>query len=165
MGLDITAYSDIEFVQSLGDTSPNQADEFYSLGYTRIYENDPAFTERGDGLEPGWYKRDGSMGFRAGSYGGYNMRRRSLAQAVFAVEPEEIWKDPDTYTHNSVSLLIHFTDCDGFIGPVTSKKIYDDLIQIPEVAISQWELNEYDFLSNFTAAFKLASQNGVVRFS
>ncbi len=74
MGLDITAYKNLEKVRDF--TDPDE--DYYSEGLTHLYAN-PDFTAHFEGLdEKALYKAEETHGFRAGSYGGYNEWRNGL---------------------------------------------------------------------------------------
>jgi len=160
MGLDITAYSKL---QPTGDP------EGEWLG-----GNDSEFKSRADGLEAGRYDHDKSIGFRAGSYSGYSEWRNELAKLAGypAVRHESGYKPPEDLhsagawerTEGPFWELIHFSDCEGVIGPKTSAKLAADFATFQEKADAhpdQWFRDRY---AKWREAFELASNDGAVAF-
>ena len=114
MGLDITAY------RNLIEVKEPQFDEY---GEVKNWEtewqpggsmewSEKHFPGRGEGINPKTvYKWTERIGFRAGSYGGYNYWRANLEKFAKGNDFQE---------------LINFADNEGVIGPVVSKKLYED---------------------------------------
>jgi len=163
MGLDITACSKLTpYTGPVDDDGEPQteADCFH------VYCN-PGFVGRADGLETGYYLAAASTDFRAGSYSGYNIWRDHLARMAGYGSDENAWKQ----TGGPFWELIHFSDCEGVIGPQTSAKLakdfqgwqeraeaYADSIGAEE---SSWFLEKY---TAWREAFELASDDGAVLF-
>lgn len=189
MGLDICVYSNLNFVAT-DEEFAGKEDEAYDKGYIHLYLNESS-PDRSDGLKPGWYEVRERSCFRAGSYSGYNNWRDLLAFCMHKKHAEEIWANPD----NSKPFvpLINFSDCEGFIGPETSKVLHRDFethrkkaekfassMQDPAFLKKLWrpdpfsggfrgpELGDHEwFLKKYGEwqnAFAEASQNGLVRF-
>ena len=62
--------------------------------------------------------------------------------------------------------LLHFSDCDGFIGPKTSAKLHSDFLEWDENAKNFDSQNSYFYekYQEWTEAFKVASDGGCVIF-
>jgi hypothetical protein len=186
MGLDIGAYSKV-VGNYLGPSK-----QFTDEQRERLYEEDrvlnvysvSGFEERLDGYAEGLYRCQGeSLGFRAGSYSGYNWWRRHLSLMALGVEPEDVWADPQEYAGEPFVELINYSDCDGCIGPRTSRKLARDfrrhagraaayfqkngpnnpnlLDRQSDDFVYAWWLESYD---EWQRAFELASDKGFVRF-
>jgi hypothetical protein len=126
MGLDITAVSRTasHYLGPRDQFSDEQMEEFYeSEKAISVWVSD-GHEERLDGYAQGVYRVEGeSMGFRAGSYSGYNWWRRHLSLMALGEEPEDVWAEPPMYEGRPFVELIDFSDCEGCIGPRTSRKL------------------------------------------
>lgn len=66
--------------------------------------------------------------------------------------------------------LIHFSDCEGVIGPVASKRLRDDFVSLKEIAQSfgEYELDDngkwYNMYETWLKIFTIAADNGAVSF-
>lgn len=164
MGLDITAYSKLEFAKEATDDW-EEVDRMYNEGYVHLYQPYPQYKDRTDGWKDGFYICNGErFDYRAGSYSGYNQRRNMLSIAALGAQDSSVWESPEEYKANAVSLLVNFSDCEGFIGPVTSAKIYLALMEIPEKRLENWEEWERRWLNDVIQGFEIASDHGAVRF-
>lgn len=172
MGLDISAYSQLVKTTENGD---------YTDAY--LYKNDFVF-EQSKGIEPGHYCVEGEChSFRAGSYSGYNQWRKMLSEMI-GYTPEEIWaisealvrddKLNDVLDEKSEKLvipfieLIGFSDCEGYIGPIVSNKLFKDFESNRDKALEfsksknvDWFIRLYD---DFMEGFRIASNDGAVCF-
>lgn len=170
MGLDISAYRkatpiNLEADEDGEPLDPAMRKAYYNDDLTRLYDlrevYQDVFSAQADGLEPGFYLFEESMGFRAGSYGSYNMWRRALAE-VGGYTAED--------AHDGKVLagpffeLVNFSDCEGTIGPKTSAKLLNDFVLLKERAESM--MSNYDFqkYEDWTQAFTMASDGGFVSF-
>lgn len=149
MGLDISAYSNL---RAVGNPITNKEDleDAWDNGSLLFYKN-PHFQSQFDSLlEKQIYEFDEEIGFRAGSYGGYNQWRHQLNK--LRGDNEKAFEE-----------LINFSDCEGAIGPVTSAKLVVDFLLYKNQAEQQdsYFLNVYN---DFLAAFQMASNNGAVSF-
>lgn len=204
MGLDISAVSKLEPIEVPEDIEL-WSDEWYDWEQEQdgpIYSvwGSPNFREQSEGMEDGTYmSRDGeSTGFRAGSYSGYGTWRDWLAQATMSGVlgksggAEQMWSSADSGDYGLPFMeLINFSDAEGYIGPVASKKLYYDfrryenevmdwmdekyLTQTPIHSASwrddedkpidkgdfEWFQRQYQEWKN---AFRIASDNGMVSF-
>lgn len=177
MGLDITAYRDIEKIDCVfdGDGEPinPSSREPLNTDYFQIYVN-PDFSERADGLDhKAVYKYAEEMDFRAGSYSGYNHWREQLAELAGWPKVEtERWgqkllrHDAATYDAKGGPFweLIRFSDCEGTIGPKTSAKLAKDFADHQGKADAHPDIYFRNVYNNFRAGFEMAAQNGAVDF-
>lgn len=146
MGLDITAYKNIR---------PSDDEDA-----SQIWINS-AFASHAEALTHGMrFEAEKSEGFRAGSYGGYNQWRNDLAKLAGYLSDEDAW----TKTEGPFWELINFSDCEGVIGPKTSAKLHADFIAFDEIAKTHSDEWFYRKYQDWTQAFELASQNGLVAF-
>jgi hypothetical protein len=179
MGLDITAYRQLK---------PCAAPEGAATGdydYERFFAplNNDHFPGRAAGLDSEWYefsRLDGAvLGFRAGSYSGYNNWREWLAKlAGYPEDPAEdlrhrhsggAWKaDGGPFWE-----LIYFADNEGTIGPIVSAKLAKDFAEWDERAKAFSETIDADAESRawfyrqyqtWRHAFEMAADNGAVDF-
>src|SRR5580692_7205441 len=114
MGLDISAYSKAAgvFLGPDEQFTEEQQDELRETDNVVHVYSTGGFEERLDGLALGFYRLQGEvMGFRAGSYSGYNWWRRHLSLMALEEEPEDVWAAPEHYSGRPFFELIHFSDC------------------------------------------------------
>lgn len=151
MGLDIHYYESLTRLRDL------DADGEYDWenGEVALIANH-AFLLHADGMQDGIYRTVVTPGhFQAASYGGYNKWRAWLA----SVEPGRAFAP-----------LVHFSDCDGFIGPRTSGILADAFEahreHAREYASRAEVLGDFYFrlYEQFAHAFRVASRGGVVVF-
>tara|TARA_R110002020_G_scaffold238298_1_gene450769 strand:- start:722 stop:1351 length:630 start_codon:yes stop_codon:yes gene_type:complete len=136
MGLDVSAVSQLEKVE-VPEGIELWSDEYYdwegeqeySLWYFR---ETGVFDKQSQGLEEGAYNALGEgHNFRAGSYSGYGMWRDELAHAAgYFGGVDQVWKgvDSEGYSEKPFEELLNFSDAEGWIGPITSKKLYKDFV-------------------------------------
>ena len=123
-------------------------------------------TDRLEGAEEGWYETEAVDGFRAGSYGGYNVWRALLCRVMLGVEPRAVWNDPDKWRSQPFYGLINFADNEGCIGPVWSARLAKEFAEGRErfhahPEVGDYERSKYD---EWMKAFEAAAQNGCVEF-
>ena len=205
MGLDISAVSKLEPIEVPEDME-KWSDEWYDWESEQdgdvysLYSSD-SFREQAEGMVDGTYittDDSQSTGFRAGSYTGYGTWRDWLAQSVMngvlgkSGGAEQMWGSADGGDYGLPFMeIINFSDSEGMIGPVASKKLYNDfrkyendvmdwmdekyLTQTPIHSASwrddedkpidkgdfEWFQSQYQEWKN---AFRIASDNGVVMF-
>lgn len=178
MGLDISVYK----VEGYLGTDIERTDDMFCVyGAT-------GFEDRADDME-GCYKNGEYMfSFRAGSYGGYNWWRDVLSDSSEVILNNDRYRESlfEKTDAEAFMELIWFSDCEGFIGTETSKKLYNDFESLykpltRELLIHQHTKGQHptmtfivdpeqttDFLSvykDFMKAFKLASEvGGIVLF-
>jgi len=175
MGLDINAYKKIDF-NSFKDRAKMTEDDLDSAYDEMLYlypEYEPY--NQSDDIKEGFYDiNERDFSFRAGSYSGYNNFRTTLCECFFGFAPEIIWDNPENYKNKNFVELIIFSDCEGFIGNKTSKKLFDDFYNnkdtffeylkndnlLPNFMKDSYK-NNYN---NWMKSFEIASDGGVVVF-
>ena len=178
MGLDITVYSKIKFDTHCEDVEPTEEQE-EDENYINEYENKTVhlyamevFKLQNEGILTGGYDSDDKPdGFGAGSYSTYNQWRDELAKMV-GLNTAELWNKPEKFKDFPFFELINFSDCESFIGPKTSAKLYQDFLKYDSIAE---EFMKEIYLKNPSFSFKLrydkwkkafekASDGGAVSF-
>jgi hypothetical protein len=182
MGLDIMAISNLEKKVKPDDRLKKLPFEFAPVKKkTRIkIDATPYGSEHGgynkcEDMEGGKYAETDlteEHHFRAGSYGGYNTFRRLLSEGIAGVDPELIWTSPDFYKDVKMFEMINFSDCEGILGTGVCKKLHPQFVgnrekfetylrescSYDETGV-MWQMSTYD---DFTEAFRLGSENGIV---
>ncbi len=152
MGLDVTAYKNIEWLEPISPEKDESSD--YDL---RIVLDD--FKERASDIKDGYYSYTDEYGFRAGSYGGYNSWRNELAVLAGFESAKDAWsKDSGPFWE-----LINFSDCEGTLGTLTCKKLLFDFKEFYSKAekIGGWFFESY---KQWTKGMELAAENGCFCF-
>lgn len=176
MGLDITAYKQIEIVENPKLDSDGYPEDD---NFMRLWAN-PDFPGRELPLihKAIYTQGSDSYGFRAGSYSGYNVWRNELAKLAGYTPIEarrhdfgalELRHDSAASEQGSGPFfeLIHFSDCEGIIGPLVSEKLFKDFCEFEEKAKnheSAFKERFYDLYKEWKTAFEYGSDNGVVEF-
>lgn len=179
MGLDISYASKINFER-------RREPDFEEIDQNGVflYPND-SLLDQSEGIKGGEYVFEGIQGsFRAGSYSGYSSWRRTLAKMI-GWEIEDLWQHVGTLVQRNENLndvlnesdelkvdipfveLLNFSDCEGFIGPKTSAKLYLDFLEWDEKAKVSDPFKGgyfYETYQEWTEAFKVASDGGCVIF-
>lgn len=124
----------------------------------------PHFPGRADPIEEGAYRAVRGGGFRAGSYSGYNVWRRWLGSLVDVEVGDDWWNDPDVKA--PFFELLHFSDCEGTIGPVASAKLAEDFDRYREKARASDSsaLQFFELYEEWAEAFHVAADGGWVDF-
>lgn len=190
MGLDITAYSRLKHVgKHEKDPKLNEGqfggldDWCYYDGHVQAFAYDcfpqsfrgiPILGDMVDGnkfLVGGCYEQTEdtqTLGFRAGSYGGYSAWRLDLASQFNPVEygietgrPTMSEPDPDKPFYE----LIWFADNEGSIGPEAAADLLADFREHADRYVKpegEWATpTRYE---NWTRACELAADSGLIRF-
>jgi hypothetical protein len=179
MGLDISAYSNVEKIADLPFTKDGiDWDKVEGLESEEksctLIKND-SFPEHCLDLEEAVYRFNGEfLSFRAGGYGGYNRFRDLLSRVIIGSTAEEVWEDPEKFKDRPFYQLINFSDCEGCIGPEVSARLYRDFVENEEKFVESlttlkiyvdldvdWMKASY---SNWKRAFELAKDHGFVHF-
>lgn len=157
MGVDCTAYENVDLVEARGlrSMSDDDWDRVYDDGNIFLYNLD-VFEERGDGLPTGIYRPSEETMRWSRSYGGYNRFRRELCLAVLGVEPEAVWHDYVQYQDRPLAPLMHFADNEGFLGPKTCARLAADAASI-DVDVDGWP--------TWVEMFSLAADTGVIMYT
>ena len=179
MGLDISYASKINFEK-------RREPDFEEMHQNSVflYPND-SLLDQSEGIKNGEYISEGIKGsFRAGSYSGYSNWRRTLSKMI-GWKIEDLWRHVETLVQRNKNLndvlsesdeikvdipfveLLNFSDCEGFIGPKTSAKLYLDFLEWDEKAKVSDPFKGgyfYETYKEWTEAFKVASDGGCVIF-
>lgn len=175
MGLDITAYTNVEKVAPelyKDEQQIMEKGEFYEFcwdkGWYLFWTQFPQHAKDMEVDVP--YSSSGqSFGFRAGSYGSYNRWRNRLAVLAGYESAEDVWEMEDPWGKPFVE-LINFSDCEGIIGFELCKKLAADFIEYRGAAVKFSEENGFDeyFMltyDHFSNAFVLArDEHGIIYF-
>lgn len=175
MGLDITAGSRIVFVEAFDDYEIFE-DKYYTYEpgklcqYVALFP-EPAFPGREEPLDFqgkrfACFRVDGTqMGFRAGSYSGYNQWREQLCIAVNHITPRGVWENRDSSEVQSMPFypLIDFSDCEGVIGSIAAQRLAGDFAkyQVRAERIGGYFLEKYN---EWRRACDLAADAGFIEF-
>ncbi len=144
---------DIHVLINLIPTSPDK-DSFHLM-------NEPVFDRPDDHfINDSYYNADSAFGFCAGSYGSYNRWRSELCESL-GKKIQDVW-DNNLCDYPCYE-LINFSDCQGWIGPTISEKLFHDISKY------ETEINMDDrsmsILDDFKRGFEIAMLNkGVVIF-
>lgn len=163
MGLDIIVYSNLkknERISRMSDEDKGDLDFDYLVMSPRLMCIEDAFPGMAEPLKYNGdvYECDGYEFINIGSYGTYGWFRRAL---------EAFSKDRDCFSE-----LINFSDCEGVIGNVVSKKLYKDFSSNAE-SFKKWVHRKFDAYDSelllqkyrkFEIAFKTAKDGGAVEF-
>lgn len=162
MGLDITVYRNLH-------PAPDFTDE--TVRATIM----PGYEERARGLPEGPLLGERVFGFHAGSYSGYSAWREQLAKLANypAVPHQSSWEKESRALHSAGAWaategpfweLIHFSDCEGTIGPRTSFKLAKDFADFQVKA----DAHPYEYFrakyAEWRRAFETAQDFGAVDF-
>jgi hypothetical protein len=185
MGLDIMAISNLEKKHKLSEEQKALPWEFQTAKKaTRItIDATPYGSEHGgfnkcEDMEGGKYAETDETTehhFRAGSYSGYNTFRKLLSKGVAEVDVDTLWGNEDQYKDSPMFEMINFSDCEGILGTGVCQKLYQQFVDNrvkfenylkvefgQDVNTVKWEMETYD---NFSEAFRLGSQKGIVVYT
>lgn len=107
------------------------------------------------------------IGFRAGSYTGYNNWRHELCMAALGKGPLVVWNHPEDYLDSPFYELIHFADNEGCIGPEAAADLSTDFQMYRHTVrpLLHAKFERYgQTYDDFAQAFELAAGTGVVIF-
>jgi hypothetical protein len=165
MGLDISYMAKAKLEMPYRESDDSFYDEADERGLSVAYPNrDFAEVGQDDGLERGGYSGERGGGFRAGSYSGYNRWREQLSMMALGVMPTVVWRNQGEFKDKPFYEIVHFSDCEGVIGPKTSAKLAKDFEDHLDKA--REELDEYSFgkYEEWLKAFQTAADDGLVQF-
>ncbi|KAB8333690.1 hypothetical protein SD80_012210 [Scytonema tolypothrichoides VB-61278] len=173
MGLDISAFSQVEFIEVVPDSDvwEEKYDDNNGL-VTEIITGLQDFPER---LLPLFAPLEGFAvyrvygeihEFRVGSFTYYNEWRKQLSVLVTRMEPEEIWKRRKEPSIQQLPFyeLIDFSDCEGSIGPAMAQKLAQDFMAHQLYIEQRTDADFQEVYADFRKAFTIASNNGIVTF-
>lgn len=179
MGLDIhVALGPLEKIaESSSAVSDDAWDAMYEDGYPFVARAD-YFAGREAPLEnSAVYKGKRGDHFLAGSYSGYNRWREELSRFAFDREPQGVWDHPDKYAGKPFFEIVHFSDCEGCLGPEVAAKLAADFDEYEQAARTSWSQPapwqragdvdwRYSMYEQFRKAFRAAADTqGAVIFS
>lgn len=165
MGLDITAYSKAELLETM--PSYEAYEEKYgwdddSLNYVHEAQD---FPMRMAPIVGGVYKIHGDrFAFRAGSYSGYGAWRETLAEMALGLGPRTIWNNRDGFAGCAFYELIDFSDCEGVIGTDACRKLAADFDRFQAKADQHEDSYFRQKYADWSKAFHLAADGGYVDF-
>ena len=156
MGLDICVFKKLRKTENYEldeDMCPIDCDNQWRPGDVIDYTEE-IWSGRTEGLKKDTvYEFEDTFVFRAGSYFSYNMWRSMLEDFKGDVAFQE---------------LIDFSDCEGVIGAVVSKKLYNDFKTYEKEAEEYAKKNDYEYFYDkyllWMKAFEMASDDGAVEF-
>jgi hypothetical protein len=190
MGLDLSVVKNLKYIGDESDFSEEEMDDLWD-NKVHLYNNDMLFRQS-DGLKTGFYDGDYVSGIdRVGwSYSGYNAWRSVLAKFIGYNDVNDIGEKYQWIVRDDVIASVldekiererepfiemcYFSDCEGFIGPKTSARLYKDFLDntvkyfkylddenVPD-SIKEYYKNCY---TNLIEYFRIASEeNGAVLF-
>jgi len=165
MGLDITAYSDLQETDSWvpqGETLPPGYVMFSRavVGFSNRFSGAP----RAAGIKGNVvYSCRVKLAFGCGSYGGYNLWRNKLARAAGYPSAHEVY---EAGTRGPFTELLNFADNEGVLGGAVCAKLGADFAA-HETRILRAVANDGDFARLYRLwrkAFELAGADGAVEF-
>lgn len=176
MGLDVTAYSGLQFIESMDDIEAFEEKYWTGSELTATYVSkyDGGFPEHlGSLIKGSVYSFKNEYDFRAGSYSGYNYWRDLLSRAALKVPAQTVWKNPDQFRDLPFYWLVNFSDCEGYIGPEKCAillKNFTELRATVEASLpasdTAWPPDE--FMTRYDmwmTALQLAADGGMLMFS
>jgi len=112
------------------------------------------------------FEAEDEMGFRAGSYGGYNEWRNDLAILAGHESAKEAWNSGAK--GRPFFELIHFSDCEGVMNSLVCAKLAKDFADnqakvdaMTDCDDGNWFKEKY---AEWRRAFEMAADNGAVEF-
>ncbi len=159
MGLDIIAYSGLkknEYLSAISNEEKEELDVNRLIMSPVLTEIDEAFPGRAEPLKYNGnvYDCESYVCIGIGSYGTYGWFRRAL---------EAFSENRDCFNE-----LIDFSDCEGVIGSIVSKKLYEDFSSNAE-SFEQWVYQKYSVVEGevllrmyykFESAFEISKDGG-----
>lgn len=163
MGLDIKVYSELkknEYLSAMSEEEKEELDVDCLIMFPFLTEIDEAFPGRAEPLKYNGdvYGCENYEWINISSYSTYGWFRRALE--VFS-------ENRDCFNE-----LIDFSDCEGVIGSIVSKKLYEDFSSNAE-SFKKWVHRKFDAYDSewllrmyrkFESAFEIAKDGGAVEF-
>jgi hypothetical protein len=162
MGLDITAYSHLRHLGQHADGQWCQHEDhiqaFAYADFLASFRDIPILDREHPFVYGGCYEETPeteTLGFHAGSYGGYNRWRDHLREQF----------NPRTLPTRPFYELIWFADNEGCIGPQAAGDLFMDFQGYRALYVSpSWIVGYPDPIDDWGRAFELASHDGLIRF-
>ncbi|MCB0246658.1 MAG: hypothetical protein KDI12_24825 [Anaerolineae bacterium] len=173
MGLDITAYSRLKFIERIepvGDKWGSEIweDKYWGTGQNTVYVSGyDQFPGRRAPLAipPGRcvdvYSYFHSLDFRAGSYSGYNWWRNELSLISSGMSAENVWSSEKAVPFYE---LINFSDAEGVIGSVACKELLADFEQFSGDAQRHKDPWFWEAYQKWHQAVQLGADDGMIEF-
>lgn len=177
MGLDVTAYRkvkklDVLFNEHGEAVDPSSREPIEDYFIARESEDFPGRAAGLDNMAA--YSYEESKSFWSGGYSKYNYWREELAKmAGYPVSETDVYGRKEylhalsawngTITGGPFYELIDFSDCEGTIGPIVSRKLARDFEEWTDRA-SAIGGSFYEKFMEWRRCFELASDAGAVRF-
>lgn len=172
MGLDITAYSKVMYLETMSIEAweakywRHEGEMPFKTAHATHWER--AFAVRAAPIvKDGVYRIDGErFDFRAGSYSSYNEWRNWLSLTMLDVLARTVWENRAQYVGKPFYELIGFSDAEGIIGSVVAQKLAADFSE-HQSKIERYKEGELWHIARYAdwrKAFELAADNGFVAF-
>lgn len=177
MGLNITAYAGLKwYVPDGRELVILEGNGVDSLEYREEHDINELYIPpdcggHAEGIQSKYFTLYcGVHSFRAGSYTAYSAWRETLARVAGYGVSNNVWENG---LKGPFTELINFSDCEGTIGPVVSKKLYDDFTTNEKKLTLAVHLEDHvpfgidswlAVYKEFIEAFRLASEDGAVQF-
>lgn len=172
MGLAIRYFKEVTFIDQ-DHTKVSDKDVW-------LY-NDSTFSANGAGLLPegvepirrlenihyGRFRVQHGAGFSVGPYNHYWTWRQWLWKLIHDLSNiNAVWQAPGSYEHLAFFNLIHFSDCEGVIGPIVSARLAREFsMHQPKIDALQDQHFQFVLLYRaFHEAFESAAGKGAVVF-
>lgn len=175
MGLDVTAYSELEFYFEANSYDEAEAqlsdiDNFFVVTHWDYMTERMTPIKNPEGEKVHVYKYKDAGGEISHSYGGYNVFRAWLSTNFIGVPPETVWKSELYYKDYPFAELVHFSDCEGVIGWIAAERISqafkDNYERAKEICSYEGVEGKYTLRNyeRWMKASELASKQGALHF-
>lgn len=163
MGLDITAYQNLQAVRELTHEERDWGGVKDDDSLVTLWHFNSDFPDHEEGL-PKYtaFTAENEFGFRAGSYSGYNHWRDELAKLAGHESDKAAWKNGAD--GKPFYELINFADNEGVIGPKIAAKLAKDFADNQAKADAHEDEYFRERYGYWRKAFEMAAQNGAVEF-
>ncbi|QXO12044.1 hypothetical protein pEaSNUABM44_00348 [Erwinia phage pEa_SNUABM_44] len=159
MGLDISAYKNLQKEELKGDYGDERYEYAYQQDWVEFYtHNQPDVFQHEDVDGDYFYSSpNGRISMRAGSYSGYNIWRAKLSRFALSLPK-------DSYGNVPFNELIQYSDCEGVIGAKCSTKLANDFATYEIDARHVFDDYSFNKYKEWREMFEYASENGAVKF-
>jgi len=117
-------------------------------------------------IEGHWYLVGPRVASWRGGYFTWSAIRAALTEASWGVDPQEVWDNEGKYGDQLLYPLVHFTDCDGVIGPLACRRILRglELYGVRERFEEKWPAERPAVYDDLLEIFR-AGSTGLVVFA
>lgn len=172
MGLAIRYFKEVTFIDQDKDKVGDKEAWLY---------NASTFSANGAGLLPegvepirrientcyGRFRVQQDAGISVGPYSLYRTWRQWLWKLIHDLSNiNAVWQAPGSYEHLAFFNLIHFSDCEGVIGPIVSARLAREF-SVHQSKVDQLQDQHFLFVllyRSFHQAFETAAGKGAVQF-